>query len=324
MRAVVWTKYGPPEVLELQERSTPTPQDHEVLIRVRAAGVVKGDCEMRNLTIPGPYRLPMRLYVGWWKPARITVLGMELAGEVAAVGGQVTKYRPGDKVFGCSDVGFGAYAEYACLSEAAALAHMPRNLSFAEAAVVPLGGCDALHFLRRAKVQAGERVLIVGAAGTIGAAAVQLAKIMGAEVTAVDGTHKLMALYALGADKVVDYTREDFTRMGRRYDVVFDVVGKSPYQDCLRILHPGGRYLVANPRLEHLVRGPWSLRTTGKPVITSSADHTAADLVYLKELVEAGRFRPLVDRCFPLEQVVEAHRYVESGRKIGDVALMLA
>jgi NADPH:quinone reductase-like Zn-dependent oxidoreductase len=326
MKALVWTKYGPPEVLQLQEVQKPAPKANEVLIRVCATTVSAGDCEMRALKLPLWLSLPARAYVGLSRPSRIKILGQELAGEVEAVGKDVTKFKLGDPVFALAGFHLGAYAEYACLPEApdemgAVLAIRPANLSCEEAAAVPLGGLEALHFLRRGHIQKGEQVLINGAGGSIGTFAVQLARHFGAEVTAVDSTGKLDMLRSIGAGRVIDYTREDFTRSGETYDVIFDAAGKSPFSRSLQALKPNGRYILANPRLAQMVRGRLFAGGEGRQVIYGSASHQAEDLIYLRELIEAGVLKPVIDRRYPLEQMAEAHRYVETGEKKGSVVI---
>jgi NADPH:quinone reductase-like Zn-dependent oxidoreductase len=234
MKAIIWTEYGPPEVLQLQEVEKPVPKNNEVLVRVYATTVTAGDCEMRRLKLPLGMSLPMRLYAGLRKPTRIKILGQELAGEIAAAGQEVRKFKPGDPVFAVLGIGGGAYAEYCCLPEepgetGGVMAIKPSNLAYEEAAAIPLGGLEALHFLRKANIQSGEKVLINGAGGSIGTMGVQLARHFGAEVSAVDSSGKLDMLRSLGADEVVDYTREDVTQRGDRYDLVFDVPGNRPF-----------------------------------------------------------------------------------------------
>ena len=324
MKAVVWTAYGPPDVLQLQEVEQPAPQDDEVLIRIHAAAVTMGDCEARGLRIPWLIRLPMRLYMGYSKPSRVLTLGMELAGEIESAGKDGQGFHPGDQVFAATGLEFGAYAEYICLPENGALASKPANMTFAEAAVVPIGGQEALHFLRAGAVRSGQKVLINGAGGSIGTFAVQLAKAFGAEVTGVDSSGKLDMLRSIGADHVIDYAQEDFTRNGQTYDVIFDVVGKVPFSDAIKSLKPDGRFLVANPGLSHLLRGPWTGMTSGKKVITATSTHSAENLVSLREMIEAGQIKAVIDRRYPLEQAAEAHRYVEGGQKKGDVVLTVA
>jgi len=321
MKAIVWTKYGSPDVLQLQEVEKPTPKDNEVLIRVNAATVTAGDCELRSLKIPIWIRLPMRIYVGLRKPKRITILGQELAGEIEATGKDVKRFRKGDQVFAATGLGFGGYAEYACLRENAVMAIKPANMTYEEAAV-PVGGLEASHFLRRGSIQSGQKVLINGAGGSIGTFAVQLAKYFGAEVTGVDGTGKLDMLRSIGADKVIDYTREDFTKSGQTYDVIFDVVGKSSFSRSIRSLKPNGRYL-ANPQLSKMIRGRWISRNSTKEVIFETANQKTEDLIFLKELIEAGKIKSVIDRRYSLEQTAEAHRYVEKGHKKGNVVITL-
>jgi len=329
MKAVIWTRYGPPDVLQLQEVAKPIPKDDEVLIRVHATTVTAGDCEMRSLKLPLYFALPMRAYAGPSRPKRIQIMGQELAGAVEAVGKDVTAFRPGDRVFGTTGFGMGAYAEYACLPAGAAeiegtLAIMPANMTYEQAAAVALGGLEALHFLRQARIQPGQQVLINGAGGSIGVMAVQLAKYYGAEVTAVDSGEKVAMLRTIGADHVVDYQQEDFTRRGQTYDVIFDVAGTSPFSASLRSLKPGGRYLLANPGLAERIRAPWSSSRSGKRVVIGAASHKTEDLVFLRDRIEEGRIRAVIDRQYPLAQIAEAHRYVETGRKQGSVVITMA
>ncbi len=326
MKAVIWTKYGPPEVLQLQEVPQPIPKDNQVLIRIQAAGVTKGDCEARSLKFPLFLSLPMRLYMGVFKPTRCKILGQELAGEVVATGKDVTMFQPGDIVFGSTGLAFGAYAEYICLpvgTNDVALAHKPASLSCEEAASVPTGGMEALHFLRKANLQPGKSILIYGAGGSIGTIAVQLAKHYDAEVTAVDSAPKLEMLRSLGADHVIDYAREDFTQNGKTYDAIFDVVGKSQFSKSMDSLTANGRYLLANPGFTRLFRGSGTPKQIGKSVITDSSARTSEDLLYLKTLIEAGNLKSVIDRRYPLEQAAEAHRYVETGQKKGNVVLVM-
>jgi NADPH:quinone reductase-like Zn-dependent oxidoreductase len=326
MKAVVWTQYGPPEVLRLAEVAKPAPKDGEVLIKIYATTVTAGDCELRQLKIPLLFRLPMRLFAGVRKPIRITILGQELAGEVEATGKVVRGFKKGDRVFGTTGTSFGAYAEYACLPEkrrGGVLATIPAGLTYDEAAAVPVGGMEALHFLRKGNVGCGQKVLINGAGGSIGTFAVQLAKHFGAEVTGVDSGGKLDMLRSIGPDYVIDYAREDFTKNGEAYDVIFDVAGKSPFSRSLRSLKPGGRYLLANPRLSEMIRGRWARLCGGRKVVTGGSKYRTEDLQYLRGLIEAGAIRPVVDRRYPLEQMADAHRYVETGQKKGSVVIVV-
>jgi 2-desacetyl-2-hydroxyethyl bacteriochlorophyllide A dehydrogenase len=324
MKAIVWTKYGPPEVLQLREVAKPAPKETEVLIRIHATTVTAGDCEMRSLKFPVWLSLPMRIYAGIKNPQRVTILGQELAGEIESVGKDVKLFKKGDKVFATTGFGFGAYAEYKCLPEEpkmGALASKPVNMTYEEAAAVPTGGLEALHFLRKGNIQSGQKVLIIGAGGSIGTFAVQLARYFGAEVTGVDSTGKLDMLRSIGADQVIDYTQEDFTKNGETYDVIFDVVGKSSFSRSLRSLKQNGRYLLANPGLTQMVRGPWTSMISSKKVLFGAASQKTEDLIFLKELIEAGKIKPVIDRRYPLELTAEAHSYVETGEKTGNVVI---
>lgn len=323
MKAIVWTDYGPPDVLQLQQVEKPVPKDNEVLIRIIATTVETGDCEIRRYQIHNYLWLPLRLYLGLLKP-RIKILGQQLAGEVEAVGKDVTLFKPGDQVFAPVDAGFGTYAEYKCLPENAALAMKPDNMTYQQAAAVPVGALNALHFIRKGNIRPGQKVLIYGSTGSIGTFAVQLARAFGAEVTAVCSTSKMELVRSLGADKLIDYTKEDFTDSGECYDVIFDTVGKSPFARALKSLNPAGCYLLANPTLREQLRGLWTSLTGSRKVISTVAGYRSQDLVYLKQLIEAGELKSVIDRSYPLEQVAEAHRYVEQGHKTGNVVITLA
>jgi 2-desacetyl-2-hydroxyethyl bacteriochlorophyllide A dehydrogenase len=325
MKAIIWTKYGPPEALELMEVERPIPKDNEVLIKIHATTVTAGDCEMRNLALPFFLGFFIRFYTGIRKPKRLRILGQELAGEVVEVGNDVTRFKRGDLVFGPTNgFSFGAYAEYICLPENGALAMKPSNITFEEAAAVPVGGLNALSFIRLANLQNGKRILINGAGGSIGTIAIQLAKSLGAEVTAVDSTEKLDILRSTGADFVIDYTREDFTRSGEKYDVIFDVVGKAPFSGCMRSLTKEGIYLLGNLNVSKWVRMKWTSMRSRKKLTAKTADYRTEDLVYLKELIETGTLKIIIGRTFPLEQMVEAHRYVEAGGKKGNVVITVS
>jgi NADPH:quinone reductase-like Zn-dependent oxidoreductase len=326
MKAMIWTAYGPPDVLQLREVAKPHPQEDEVLIRVAATTVTAGDCEMRSLKMPLYLGLPMRAYIGFSKPSRITIPGQELAGEIEATGKQAKRFKEGDAVFGVTGFGMGAYAEYICLPEqhaasGALLETKPANLTFEQAAAVPIGGVEALHYLRQAHIQPGQKVLVNGAGGSIGTLAVQLARYYGAQVTAIDSSAKLEMLRSIGAEQVIDYTKEDFTKSGETYDVIFDVAGKSPFSRSLKRLTPGGYYLLGNPSLTHRLRARLTSTVGGKKVIAGVAGYHSEHLILLRELIEAGRLRPVIDRVYPLEQVAEAHRYVETGQKNGSVII---
>lgn len=327
MKAIMWTAYGLPEVLQLEEVEKPTPKANEVLIRIYATTVTAGDCEARNLKFPILFRLPMQMYVGLRKPRRITILGQELAGEIEAIGKDVKRFKAGDQVFGTTGLGFGAYAEYICLPEKSAmgvLATKPANMTYEEAAAVPTGGLEALHFIRKGNIQRGEKVLIIGAGGSIGTFAVQLARYFGAEVTGVDSSGKLNMLRTIGADHVIDYTQEDITKGAEIYDVIFDVMGKSSFSGSVRSLKQNGRYLLGNAGLSQMVRGRWISIRSSKKVIIGAANQKNEDLLFLKALIEAGKIKSVIDRHYPLEQIAEGHRYVDTGQKKGNVVITIS
>lgn len=328
MKAMVWTAYGGPEVLKLCEVEKPVPKDNEVLIKIHNTTVTAGDCEMRGLKFPLWMKLMIRLYAGILRPKRLTILGQEFAGEVESAGGDVTRFKPGDRVFGRTGFTMGAYAEYFCLPAApkpggAVLGSIPEEMSFQEAAGIPLGGLESLHFLGAANIQPGEKVLINGAGGSIGTAGIQLAKRYGAEVTAVDSCAKLDMLRSIGADHVIDYTQEDFTQNGKRYDVIFDVVGKSPFWASLRSLNENGRYLLANPSMWQSIRAKSAARKTRKTIFHTTASPTGPDLETLKGLIETEKLKTVIDRTFRLEEIADAHRYVESGQKQGNLIIIV-
>ena len=314
MKAIVYTKFGPPEVLHLQEVEKPTPKNNEVLIKIVATTVVKEDPDMR--ASPG--------FNGFLKP-RNAILGQELAGEIEAIGKDVTRFKPGDQVFGLDM--FGAYAEYKCMPENGALAIKPVNLSYEEAASIPNGALTALPFLRdKGEIQSGQIVLIYGASGSVGAAAVQLARYYGAEVTGVCSTANLEWVKSLGADQVIDYTREDFIENSKTYDIIFDTVGKCSFSKSKDSLTDEGIYLTTVPTPVIMIQALWTARSGGKKVKFVAAGLRPAkekikDLVFLTELIEAGKIKPVIDRCYPLEQIAEAHSYVAKGHKKGNVVI---
>ena len=320
MKAAVCTRYGPPEVLQLRELEKPTPKDDEVLVRVHAATVTAGDCELRSLKLPLSWQLIARIGFGFRGP-RKKILGQELAGEIESVGKAVRLFKKGDQVFAFTGLRLGAWAEYNCLPENGWMAIKPANMTYEEAAAVPAGGLHALHCLRKGNIESGQKVLIYGAGGTVGTVAVQLAKSFGAEVTAVDNTRKLDMLRSIGADKVIDYTKADFTKSGETYDVIFDVVGKSSFSGCIRSLKEKGFYLLGNPGLSQLVRRPLTSMRSSKKVIGGTVSYRSEDLIFLKELIEAGKLRSAIDRRYPLEEIAEAHRYVDTGQKKGNVVI---
>jgi NADPH:quinone reductase-like Zn-dependent oxidoreductase len=323
MKAIVCTKYGPPDVLQLKEMEKPTPKDNEVLIRIFATTVSSGDVRIRSFKVPPLPWLPMRIAMGFRGP-RKKILGFTLAGEIESVGKDAKLFKKGDPVFGSTGFGFGAHAEYKCLSEKGVVAIKPANMTYEEAAAVPFGGNVALHFLRKGNIQNGQRVLIYGASGAIGTYAVQLAKYFEAEVTGVCSTANLELVKSLGADKVIDYTKEDFTKSGETYDIIFDTVGKSPFSGCVRSLKKKGFYLRAvHMTLSPIVRGLWTGVTSSKKVIGGVATERKEDLIFLKKLIESGKIKSVIDRRYPLGQTAEAHRYVEKGHKKGNVVITL-
>jgi NADPH:quinone reductase-like Zn-dependent oxidoreductase len=265
-------------------------------------------------------RIPLQVYVGFMRPKRITIPGQELAGEIEAVGQNVTRFKKGDAVFAPSFFHFGAYAQYVCLPETYPVLK-PASLTYEEAATIPTGGVNGLHFLKVANVQSGERILINGAGGSIGTYAVQIARSLGAEVTAVDSAEKLAMLQSIGAEHVIDYMKQDFTKNGETYDVIIDVVGKSSFSRSLRALKPEGRYILGNVTLSALIRSRLTPMTQDKKVIIALADYKAEDFALLKEMIEAGKIKPVIDKCYPLEQIAQAHRYVEEGHKKGNVII---
>jgi NADPH:quinone reductase-like Zn-dependent oxidoreductase len=323
MKAVLWTRYGPPEVLQLQKVPKPIPKNNEVLIKVHASTVTAGDCEVRRFEIAIEYWLFARLWFGIRKPKRVKIMGSEIAGEIESVGKDVTRFSEGDKIFGSTEMRFGAYAEYTCLPESGCFIKKPSNMVYEESAAVPTGGLNALHYLRKGNIRDGQRVLIIGAGGSIGTIGVQLAKSYGATVIAVDSTEKLDMLQKIGADKVIDYTKQDYTKSGETYDVIFDIVGKGTLSRSIGLLKNNGIYLNGNPRLPDRFKGRLTSMTTDKKVISKIADYKIEDLNYLKDQIEAGKIKTVIDRRFPLEKVVEAHRYVESGQKKGNVIIKI-
>lgn len=319
MKAVICTKYGPPEVLKLKEVDKPVPEDNEVLIKIYATSITSGDTRIRSFRVPISFWIPARIALGLRSP-KINILGAELTGEIESTGKDVKKFKVGDKVFAYPGHLGGGYAEYTCMREDSAIAIKPVNLNYEEAAAIPFGGNTALHFLKQANIKKGQKVLIYGASGSVGTYAVQLAKYFGGEVIGVCSTSNIDLVKSLGADKVIDYTKEQFNG-NEIYDVIFDTVGKSSFSDCMDSLKNDGIYLqaLAVPALS--LRMKWTSITSNKTLIGGTAVPKAENLNILKELVETGMIKQVTDRTYPLEQIIEAHRYVDKGHKRGNVVI---
>ncbi len=322
MKAIVYERYGPPDVLELKEVAKPTPKDNEILIKTHATTVTSGDWRARSLDVPIGFGLISRLVFGVSRP-RQPILGTELAGKVESVGKDVSKFKVGDQVFAFSGAGMGCHAEYKCMPEDGEVALKPANLTYDEAAAISFGGITALAFFRRGRLQSGERVLVNGASGGVGTAAVQLAKHFGADVTGVCSTANVELVRSLGANHVIDYTKEDFTENGNTYDVIVDTVGTAPFSRSKNSLKKRGRLLLVLGTLLDMLQIPWVSMTSSKKVIAGPAAGRAEDLRFLAELAEAGEFKPVIDRRYPFEQIAEAHSYVDTGRKKGNVIITL-
>ena len=320
MKAVVYTKYGPPDVLHLEEVEKPMPKENEVLIKIHATTVTAGDVRLRK---PDPFLT--RFVFGLFKP-KVSILGVDIAGVVVAIGKEVNLFKIGDKVFGSTfDFGLGAYAEYKCMPEDSVLTLMPTSSSFEEAAAIYFGGHTALHFLRMGNISKGQKVLIYGASGALGTYAVQLAKYFGAAVTGICSTRNLDMVKNLGADNVIDYTKEDFAQNSETYDIIFDTVGKSPFFKCIRSLTKNGRYVRSvHLSLSPILKGLWVSITSNKKVIGGVAHEKVEDLIFLKELMETGKLKLVIDRSYTLEQIPKAHEYVEKGHKRGNVVITVA
>ncbi len=323
MKAILHTEYGPPDELQLKEVETPVSKENEVLIKIHATTVTTTDCNARNFTfVPKLFLLPARLFTfGVFKP-RINILGIDLAGEIEAIGKDVKRFKKGDQVFGSPGTAFGAHAEYTCMPESGVLTIKPATMTYEEAATVSLAGNTALYFIRDlGNIQAGQKILIIGASGAIGTFAVQLAKYYGAEVTGVCSTTNLEMVKSLGADKVIDYTKQDFTKGNETYDVVFDVVGKTSFSHCKNLLKKRGVYLVNLIKLPELVQMLWTSMIGSKKIKGGDAVPSVDNIIFLKELLEAGKLKTIIDRRYPLDQIAEAFRYVEKGHKKGNVVI---
>jgi len=333
MKAIVYAEYGPPEVLRPEEIEKPSPKDNEVLIKVHATSINYGDLVARNIrkipprkfNMPFLFWLMARIDFGLKRPKR-KILGSEFAGKIEATGKDVKLFKEGDQVFGYLGQSMGAYTEYLCMPEKGVLTIKPVNMSYEEASVVPMGAIMALHLIReKGNIEPGKKVLVIGASGGIGSAAVQIAKHFGAEVTGVCGTPRLEYVKSLGADKVIDYTKEDFTQSGEAYDLIFDVLGKSSFSLCKNSLKQNGRYLLASFKMKQLCQMLWTriMSQEGKKVICAIAPGSTEDLISVKELIEAGKIKSIIDKRYPLEEMAEAHRYVENGQNKGKVVVIM-
>lgn len=301
MKAIICTQYGPPNVLQLQNIEKPIPKKNEVLVKIHATSVSTGDCRIRGFNSPLLFWIPMRIILGFRKP-RKPILGVELSGEIEDIGTDVTQFKKGDQVFALTELNLGGYAEYTCVHESGLIALKPTNVTYEEAAVIPFGGTSALHFLRKGQIKKGQRVLIYGASGSVGTAAVQLAKYFGATVTAICSSSNFDLVTALGADNVIDYMKEDFTKRGEHYDIIFDAVGKYNKSLCTDALMPNGKYVSVNGMM---------------------AKVSKEDMNLLKQLAETEKLKPVIDRTYRLEEIAEAHIYVEKGHKKGNVSITL-
>lgn len=322
MKAVIWTRYGSPDLLQFGQIEKPTQKDDEVLIKIHAATVTPGDCEMRRFDMHILFWLPLRLYMGIFKPKR-PVLGMELAGEIEAIGKNVTNFKEGDQVVAGTGIRFGSYAEYKCIKASAFITSKPGRMTYTEAATLPTGANNALHYVRKCNIKSGQKVLIIGAAGCFGTYAVQFAKLLGANVTAIDSTHKLDTLLSIGADVVIDYTKEDFTKNGESYDAILDIAGKDSVSRNMRALKKDGQYVLATPWVKQVIQGIWSAKTSKKKFNFSLAKEDPKELTYIKNLVDEGRLNAVIDRTFPLNEMASAHHFVEKGEKIGHVSISI-
>jgi len=319
MKAFVYETYGPPEVLHLKEIEKPEPAENEIRVKIHSTTVTAGDCEIREFNFPLLFWIPLRIMFGIFKPKR-KILGQEFSGVIDQIGREVKKVKVGDEIFAPSDMNFGTYTEYKILKEDHTIGIKPKTLSFAEAAAVSTGGLNAIYFLKKVNISAGEKILIIGAGGSIGTSSVQLAKYYGAEVTAVDCGAKLEMLENIGADHVIDYQQEDFACSRKKYDVIFDIADESDYFNCMASLNKGGRYLLATPKISKIFAGMFS----NKKVVTGVAAYTKKDMIYLQKLVQDGVIKPHIDKQFKLESIVEAHQYVETGMKQGNVAVLVS
>lgn len=322
MKAVVYERYGPPDVLEIKEVAIPVPKGNEVLIKVKATTVTSGDRRLRSMDVPAGFRLISRVAFGLMRPRR-KILGMELAGRIEAIGKDVNRFKPDDAVFALCGAEMAAHAQYKCMRADQAIAAKPSNLTWDQAAAIPFGGTAALYFLKKASLKRGEKVLVNGASGSVGIAAVQLARHFGTEVTGVCSTANVALVKSLGVERIIDYTREDFTKTDDTYDVIVDTAGTAGFSRSRGSLKEGGRLLLIVGGLPDMLQIPRAAMTGSRRIIAGAASGSGEDLHFLAGLAEAGEFKPVIDRQYPLEQIVDAHRYVDTGRKKGNVVITM-
>jgi NADPH:quinone reductase-like Zn-dependent oxidoreductase len=320
MKAILWKEYGSADLLQVGEVAKPIPKDNELLVKVKAASVTPGDCELRRFDMHVLFWLPVRIYMGFFKP-RKKILGMELSGVVERIGKDITGYNVGDDVICGTGLGLSAYAEYKCVKESSFTIKKPTNVSYNEAATLPTGGSNALHYVRKGNIQPEQKVLIIGAAGCFGTYAVQLVKILRAEITAIDSGDKLELLRTIGADHVIDYTKQDFVNDTIKYDVIIDIAGKNSVTHNMKALTNNGRYILATPWVKQVIQGTLVSLSSSKKFIFQLASENIKDLEYLAQLLQSGELKSIIDRTYALEEMSEAHKYVEGGEKIGHVSI---
>lgn len=323
MKAVIWTKYGEPNSLVLGEIEKPSPKNNEILIKIKATTVTLGDCEVRSLDLPLAFKLPIRLFLGVRKPRGFT-LGQEFSGIVEQIGKDVTRFKAGDEIFGQTGIGMGAYSQFMTQPEKGIMAKKPSNISFEEAACVPLGGLESRHFIKQVDLKSSSDILVIGAGGSIGTMGIQLAKLTGAKITGVDTGGKFEVMKEAGADHLVDYTKEDYLNSGKAYDAILDVVGKTPLKKGMAVLKNKGVYMHANPKISHMIFRKYLNGPGGKRILVKINEQSQQDLDYLVTLLEKGKIKPIIDRILPLDKIVEAHEYVEAGLKKGNIVITVS
>lgn len=323
MKAVIWTKYGAPDVLKIGEIQKPSPKDNEILIKVIATTVTLGDCEMRSLSLPIAFKLPIKLIFGITKPKNNTTLGQEFSGVVEDVGANVTRFKKGDEIFGQTDITMGAYSQYMTLKANGTIANKPKNMSFEQVACIPLGGLESQYYTNQLSAIKDGSVIVIGAGGSIGTMGIQLLKLLGYEVTGVDTSEKFKVMKEAGADNFIDYTKENYLQSGLKYDVVFDVVGKNPLNQSLELLKSDGVYLHANPKISHMLFKRFISNSKGKKIIIKGSAESQNGLEHLITLFNQGKINPIIDKVMSLDQIVKAHKYVEAGKKCGNLVIKI-